>query len=90
VDDDSDGESLPIVARMVVEIRSDGTRTIARGALDDRVSGQQVAVELTPTSPWEMAKALAKLLLATPRSAVRRALQVRAPVRPRLRDADDT
>jgi hypothetical protein len=50
---------------MVVEIRSDGTRVVARGALDDRTSGQRVAVELTPTSPWAMAKSLAKLVLSS-------------------------
>jgi hypothetical protein len=70
-------DELPIVARMVVEIRSDGTRTIARGALDDRLNGQQIAVELTPTSPWQMAKGIVKLLWNTPsaaRSALRSAL----------------
>ena len=89
---EDDAEALPIVARMVVEIRSDGTRTIARGALDDRVSGQQVAVELTPSSPWAMAKGLAKLLITAPwsaRSAVRRVLRPRAAGRGRLREGDD-
>jgi hypothetical protein len=59
-------DELPVVARMVVEIRSDGTRTIARGALEDRASGQRVAIELTPTSPWALAKSMAKLLLGAP------------------------
>jgi hypothetical protein len=61
-----EADELPVVARMVVEIRSDGTRTVARGALEDRPSGQCVAVELTPSSPWEMAKGMAKLLLGAP------------------------
>jgi hypothetical protein len=67
-------DDLPVVARMVVEIRSDGTRTVARGALEDGVSGQRVAVELEPTSPWEMAKSVAKLLL---RGSWRRSLRAR-------------
>lgn len=85
-------DTLPVVARMVVEIRSDGTRTIARGALDDRVSGQRVAVELVPGSPWDMAKSIAKLLMATPsaaRSAVRSALRGRRLRSRKLRGADD-
>lgn len=85
-------EALPVVARMVVEIRSDGTRTIARGALDDRTSGQQIAIELSPSSPWAMAKGLAKLLLATPstaRSAVRSVLRLRGDVRRRSGGTDD-
>jgi hypothetical protein len=85
-------DTLPVVARMVVEIRSDGTRTIARGALDDRTSGQQIAIELSPSSPWAMAKGIAKLLLATPstaRSAVKSVLRRRGDVRRRLRGTDD-
>ena len=40
---------MPVVARMVVEIRSDGTKTMARGALEDLVTGQQVAIETEPS-----------------------------------------
>lgn len=64
----------PIVARMVIEIRSDGTKTVARGALEDRVSGQTVAIEADASSPWALSRKLAGSLLSLPsfaRSAVR-------------------
>jgi hypothetical protein len=76
-----DGDELPVVARMVVEIRSDGTRTVARGALDDRVSGQQVAMRFDAGSPLSLAKSLAKAILSVPsmaRSSVRARLRRRA------------
>jgi hypothetical protein len=60
---------LPVVARMIVEIRSDGTRTLARGAVVDVASGQQVAVEIGAGSPWQLAKSLVGLLLSAPRRA---------------------
>jgi hypothetical protein len=62
-------EELPVVARMVVEIRSDGSRTIARGAVEDRLSDQQVAVEARADSPLELSRALAKMLLSAPFAA---------------------
>jgi hypothetical protein len=64
-------DELPVIARLVVEIRSDGTRTIARGAMEDLTSGQQVAVEARAGSPLELSRALAKLLLSAPLSALR-------------------
>lgn len=63
-------EELPVVARLVVEIRSDGTRTIARGAMSDVESGQSVAVELRSGSPWQMAQSLVKALLSMPKLVV--------------------
>jgi hypothetical protein len=56
----------PVVARMVVEIRSDGTRTIARGALEDRVTGERVALRADAANPVALASELAKSLLRTP------------------------
>ena len=64
----------PVVARMVIEIRSDGTKTIARGALEDRVSGQTVAIEADAATPWALSRKLAGSLLSLPsfaKSAVR-------------------
>lgn len=64
----------PVVARMVVEIRSDGTRTVARGALEDMASGERVALCAEAGTPLALASALAKSLLKTPlfaRQAVR-------------------
>jgi len=71
-------EEPPVVARMVVEIRSDGSRTIARGALEDLHSGERVALEATGTTPMALAASLAKSLLATPllaKQAVKALLQ---------------
>ncbi len=69
------GDGLPpVVARMVIEIRSDGTKTIARGALEDRVSGQTVAIEADAATPWALSRKLAGSLLSLPsfaKSAVR-------------------
>lgn len=64
-------EELPVVARLVVEIRSDGTRTVARGAMSDVESGQTVAVELRSGSPWQMAQSLVKALLSMPKLVVK-------------------
>ncbi len=63
----ADDESLtnaedepPVVARLVVEIRSDGSRTIARGAMEDAITGEKVAIEARGTSPLSLALGLAK------------------------------
>ena len=56
----------PVVARLVVEIRSDGSHTIARGAMEDALSGQKVAVEASGTTPLALALSLAKSIVATP------------------------
>lgn len=56
----------PVVARLVVEIRSDGSRTIARGAMEDRGSGQTVAIEARGDSPLELALALARTMFRAP------------------------
>jgi hypothetical protein len=63
-------DELPVVARLVVEIRSDGTRTVARGAMSDVETGQSVAVELRSGSPWQMAQSLVKALLSMPKLVV--------------------
>jgi hypothetical protein len=54
----------PVVARLVVEVRSDGSRTIARGALD--VEGEAVALEARGTTPAQLAASLARSLLTAP------------------------
>lgn len=61
-----DDEDLPVVARMVVEIRSDGSRTVARGAMEDLVSGERVAVEAAGASPAELAGQLLKSMVRLP------------------------
>jgi hypothetical protein len=58
------GDELPVVARMVIEVRSDGTRTLARGAMEDLVTGQQVAIETPAMTPLELAAHLSRTVLA--------------------------
>jgi hypothetical protein len=59
-------EEPPVVARMIIEIRSDGTRTVARGALEDIVTGERVKIEASGGSPMQLAASLASNLLSTP------------------------
>ena len=56
----------PVVARMIVEIRSDGTRTIARGAMEDIASGERVAIEARGSTPAALAMSLARSMLSAP------------------------
>lgn len=62
---DAPGEP-PVVARLVVEIRSDGSRTIARGALEDLIQGVKVGVQAEGKSPVELATALARSMFQLP------------------------
>lgn len=57
---------LPVVARIVVEIRSDGLRTVARGAMEDAASQTRVALQASGATPLELALALAKSIVAAP------------------------
>lgn len=61
-----DGDLPPVVARLVVEIRSDGRRTIARGALEDRTRGETVAIEADADSPWALSRKLAGAIFGLP------------------------
>lgn len=61
----------PVVARLIVEIRSDGSRTIARGAVEDVASGQRAAIEARGDSPLQLALALARSLTQLPRLTAR-------------------
>lgn len=64
----------PVVARMIVEIRSDGSRTIARGAIEEATTGERVAIEAHGTTPLALARSLAKSMFSAPalaRQAVR-------------------
>ncbi len=81
----------PIVARLVVEIRSDGSRTIARGAMEDAATGRGVAIEASGRSPLQLALSLARSLVTLPafgRSA-RALLRGRSPGDGRSRPATD-
>jgi hypothetical protein len=71
----------PVVARLVVEIRSDGSRTIARGALEDVTTGQRTAVEARGTTPLSLMVSLSRALVHVPALA-RRAARALLPRRP--------
>jgi hypothetical protein len=60
------GPEPPVVARLMVEIRSDGSRTIARGALEDNMSGEKVAVEARGTTPAALAASLVRSMFSAP------------------------
>jgi hypothetical protein len=68
-------EEPPVVARMIVEIRSDGSRTIARGAIEDTSTGQRTTIEARGDSPIQLAIALARSLTQLPRLTARSALR---------------
>jgi len=70
-----DTKDPPVVARLVVEIRSDGSRTIARGALEDAQRGERVAIEARGDSPMQLAIALARSLTQLPRLSARSAIR---------------
>jgi hypothetical protein len=57
---------LPVVARLIVEVRSDGMRTVARGAMEDANSGTKALIEASGSTPLELALALAKSMFAAP------------------------
>ena len=85
---------LPVVARLVIDIHSDGSRTIARGALvhvDDSPAGHtRVAIEAAGGTPMQLALQLGRALASslTP-GMLRQALTSRPastePRRPGLR-----
>jgi hypothetical protein len=76
----------PVVARLVVEIRSDGSRTIARGAIEDTATGQHTTIEARGDSPLQLALTLARTLtqlpILTARSLLSRAASSSAPASP--------
>jgi hypothetical protein len=58
----------PVVAQLMIEIRSDGSRTIARGALNDLRTGESAKVHAEGRTPAELVVSLASSLLALPSS----------------------
>jgi hypothetical protein len=56
----------PVVARLVVEIRSDGSHTIARGAAEDALTGERVSVEAAGATPLALILSLLKSALELP------------------------
>src|SRR5207248_10872370 len=52
----------PVVARLVIEIRSDGSRTIARGMAEDVAQGERVQVQAEGATPLQLVLSLVKSL----------------------------
>jgi len=65
----------PVVARLIVEIRSDGSRTIARGAIEDVTNGARTTIEARGDSPLQLALALARAITQLPRLGARSAVR---------------
>ncbi|MFT3698577.1 MAG: hypothetical protein QM831_35860 [Kofleriaceae bacterium] len=65
----------PVVARLVVEIRSDGTSTIARGALEDVTTGQRAMIDAKGTTPMQLAFALMKSITQLPKLSAKMAIR---------------
>lgn len=58
----------PVVAQLMIEIRSDGSRTIARGALNDLRTNESAHVHAEGRTPADLMLSLASSLMALPRS----------------------
>jgi hypothetical protein len=63
---DSGADEPPVVAQLMIEIRADGSRTIARGALSDLRTGESATVRAEGRTPSELMLALASSLLTLP------------------------
>jgi hypothetical protein len=63
---ESSAPEPPVAARLVVEIRTDGTRTVARGAIEDAILGERIAVKVEGQTPLELALALARAFVDVP------------------------
>lgn len=68
----------PVVAQLMIEIRSDGTRTIARGALNDLLNEENAQIHAEGRTPTELMASLASSLLSLP-ATILRAPRAKAP-----------
>jgi hypothetical protein len=62
-----------VVARLIVEIRSDGTTTIARAGLADELNRQGTVLEARGSTPLALALSLARHLVGLSRPLLSRA-----------------
>lgn len=65
-------EEPPVVAQLMIEIRSDGGRTIARGALNDLRGGESAQLRAEGRTPAELMVSLATSLLELPTAVFNR------------------
>jgi hypothetical protein len=63
----------PVVTRLVIELRSDGSRTIARGAIEDARTGEKVELHAEGATPLLLIASLLKSLADVPALAKRAA-----------------
>jgi len=68
-------EDLPVVARLMIEVRSDGRRTVARGAIEDVTSGKRTALVARGESPVRLAVDLTRAIMRLPGMAARGAVR---------------
>ena len=64
--DEPSASEPPVVARLVVEIRSDGKRTVARGAFEDAQVGERTSIEVYGTTPYQLVVSLVRALFQMP------------------------
>ena len=72
-DNPAPAEEPPVVAQLMIEIRSDGSRTIARGALNDVRSGESAQLRAEGKTPAELMVSLASALIELPSSLISQA-----------------
>lgn len=56
----------PVVARLVVEIRSDGHRTVARGSLEEAELGKRTSIQVEGATPSQLLLSLVSALFHLP------------------------
>lgn len=76
---EAEGALPPVVLRMVVEVRSDGSRTVARGAVEDIATGERVQVKIDNFSPLLLGKEITRALISLPSLAKRAAVRMLLP-----------
>jgi hypothetical protein len=84
----------PVVAQLMIEIRSDGSHTIARGALNDLRTGESAQVRAEGRTPTELMLSLCSSLMSLPSTVMKHvrspsedehdSLASDAPVKPRV------
>jgi hypothetical protein len=83
------GDEPPVVAQLMIEIRSDGSRTIARGALNDLRTGESAKVHAQGRTPRDLILSLASSLLSLPAGFSEKLFRRGPLTQPELRaDAD--
>jgi hypothetical protein len=67
----SPNDEPPVVAQLMIEIRSDGSRTVARGALHDLRNDEHAHVHAEGKTPQDLILSLMGSLLSLPSSTLK-------------------